>query len=685
MSLLGKKFILLSLTASLSFTSFAKDSRSLKDKELTAARHISEIERILKRRKLPNHKINNAIKAIKDGGIFKNYLTHLEFLSDLKTSLKKDKYFSCNIKSHRTNRVEDEFVSNIRNYCFHTVNYLINDKYYNDIIADDENFSKAIQYLATSRNSLFISKLEEVDKESKIYQHIKKQLIEITLINGLKIDSKLYSHIDFDKDITLLFQNNLHRIKKNKLTITNEFIKQYRQLKNLVKNNEKKKANINEQLSKFLTFEKANEDYIYKKSSWKRVRYIGKLLLNNDDIANANRYFARSYEISYDDESKNESLFLLLWNSIKNENYKESIVTVQNYKLIDEFSNLYTKTKFWIAYSYMKDGNESLAKHLFKLMINGNPLSFYSIIAQDYLPEFDKNYVKSLYFHKNTVNLPKLELADFTQAKQRNIKESNIWHELKFVGKVDKLIYEFIRFNPETDIINRAKLDSLPLEEQRVAIFNYFLHHFKESGDFLSSFKLVSRTIDLNLIRPSKIDITTLFPVLHLDKIKDVNAEIDPLLVLSIIRQESAFNPNARSAVGALGLMQLMPATARQMTNFRKTDEILIPHRNIDAGVRYFKSLLNKFDGNIIYALSSYNAGPHKVTKWAKNLMDVEDPIFQIEQIPYKETRLYVKLIYRNFFFYNLMKDNYILEKSVASTFNAFPKKEAKREISSQL
>ncbi|MFG1482425.1 lytic transglycosylase domain-containing protein [Halobacteriovorax sp. HFRX-2_2] len=683
MSLLGKKFFLFSITASLSFTSIAKES--LKDRELKAARHISEIERILKRKKLPNHKISSAIRSIKDGGIFENYLTHLEFLSELKTSLKKDRYFSCNIKSNKTNRVEDDFVRNIKNYCFHTVNYLINDKYFNDIAKDEENFAKAIQYLATSRNTLFIKKLEEVDKDSKIYQHIKKQLIEITLINGLKIDARLYSHIDFDKDITLLFQNNLHRIKKNKLTITNEFIKQYRGIKKLVKDNATKKADINSQLTKFLTFEKANEDYIYKKSSWKRVRYVGKLLLNNNDIKNANRYFARSYEISYNDESKNESLFLLLWNSIKHENYKESIVTVQNYKLIDDFSNLYTKTKFWIAYSYMKDGNESLAKHLFKLMINSNPLSFYSIIAQDYLPEFDKNYVKSLYFHKNTVNLPKLELADFTKAKQRNIRESNIWHELKFVGKVDKLIYEFIRFNPETDIKNRNKIDTLPIEEQRVAIFNYFLHHFKESGDFLSSFKLVSRTIDLNLIRPSKIDITTLFPVLHLDKIEGVNADIDPLLVLSIIRQESAFNPNAKSAVGALGLMQLMPATARQMTTFRKTDELLKPHKNIDAGVRYFKQLLNKFDGNIIYALSSYNAGPTKVTRWAQDLMDVEDPIFQIEQIPYKETRLYVKLIYRNFFFYNLMKDNYILEKSVASTFNAFPKKEAKRAISSQL
>lgn len=683
MSLLAKSVVLFTFVSSINFSAYAKES--LKDRELRAARHIAEIERGLKRKKLSDYKISSAVKSIKDGGIFKNYLPHLEFLTDLKYKLKKNQYFSCKIKDKHVNRVEKDFVDNVRAYCYHTVNYLLQDRYYNEIVKDEDSFNKAIKHLATKKNRLFTVKLDELDRNSKIYTHIKKLLIEITLINGLKIDTRLYSHIDFDKDITALFQNNLHRIKKNKLTITNEFIKQYSRLKALVKANDKNKKDIQSELDKFLMFEKGNESYIYKRSAWKRVRYIGKLLLNNQDIKNANKFFARSFEISYDDETKNESLFLLLWNSIKSENYKESIVTVQNYELINDFTNLYTKTKFWIAYSYMKDGNESLSKHLFKLMINGNPLSFYSIIAQDYLPEFDKKYVKSLYFHKSGMKLPSLENTDFTKAKQRNIRESSIWHELEYVSKVDKLIYEFIRLDPDKDIAHKSKLESLTKEDKRVAIFNYFLHHFKESGDYLSSFKLVSRTIDLNLIRPSKIDITTLFPILHLDKIEEVNKEIDPLLVLSIIRQESAFNPNATSSVGAMGLMQLMPATAKMMIKFKKKEELLKPHMNIDAGVKYFKSLLNKFDGNIIYALSSYNAGPHKVQKWAKDLMDVEDPIFQIEQIPYKETRLYVKLIYRNFFFYNLMKDNYILEKSVASTFNANPKKVVKREISSKL
>ncbi|MEH0860138.1 lytic transglycosylase domain-containing protein [Halobacteriovorax sp. DPLXC-1] len=681
MNLSGKRLSTFLIVVSMSYFTTAQAKQSTKDREIKAARHIAQIERNLRRKKLSNYSINNAKKAIKTGGIFKSYVGHLDFLSNLKEDLRKNKYFKCNIKSKGINRVEDQFVSNIRDYCYHTVNYLIDDKFYPQIVKDESNFNKAIKHLATTRNSLFTHKLNNIDKNSKVYKYIKKQLIETTLIEGLKIDSNLYSHIDFDKDITYLFQSNLHRIKKNKLTITNEFIKQYNKLKRVVKNNK----DIQTDLEKFLRFEESNNEYIYKKSAWKRVRYIGKLLLNNGDIKNANRFFARSYEISYDSETKNESLFLLLWNSIKQENYKESIVTVQNYNLIDEFSNLYTKTKFWIAYSYMKDGNESLSKHLFKLMIKGNPLSFYSIVAQEYLPEFDKKYVKSLYFHKNTIKLPELTLSDFTELRQRNIKESRIWNELKYYGKVDKLIYEFIRLDPKKDIANQAKIDTLTTEDQRVAIFNYFLHYFKNKKDFLSSFKLVSRTIDLNLIRPSKIDITTLFPVLHLDKIKDVNTDIDPLLVLSIIRQESAFNPEAKSAVGALGLMQLMPATARQMTTFRKQEELFKPHKNIDAGVRYFKGLLNKFDGNIIYALSSYNAGPTKVKRWSKELMDLDDPIFQIEQIPYKETRLYVKLIYRNYFFYNLMKDKYILEESIASTFNTNRPKEAKRKISSQV
>lgn len=104
---------------------------------------------------------------------------------------------------------------------------------------------------------------------------------------------------------------------------------------------------------------------------------------------------------------------------------------------------------------------------------------------------------------------------------------------------------------------------------------------------------------------------------------------IDPLLIYAQMHQESAFKLKARSYKGASGLMQLMPATARR---FGVTD-IYDPKQNIDAGVKYMRWLLNKFNGDVVLALAGYNAGEGAVMKYG------------YEVPPYRETREYVRRI----------------------------------------
>jgi len=104
--------------------------------------------------------------------------------------------------------------------------------------------------------------------------------------------------------------------------------------------------------------------------------------------------------------------------------------------------------------------------------------------------------------------------------------------------------------------------------------------------------------------------------------------QIDPALVRALIHAESAFKAKAVSPAGAQGLMQLMPATAKQLG----VNNALNPQQNIQGGVKYLAQLLREFDGNINLATAAYNAGPGAVKKYGGIP-------------PYKETQVYVERV----------------------------------------
>lgn len=178
------------------------------------------------------------------------------------------------------------------------------------------------------------------------------------------------------------------------------------------------------------------------------------------------------------------------------------------------------------------------------------------------------------------------------------------------------------------------------------------------SGTFLVLNELFQRGDD-ELISSYGVDF--IFPVSFLKEIEMASTEndLDPVLILSLMKQESAFDESAISTSGALGLMQLMPATALDTDQTVKRPQLLTPERNIMIGTKYLKKLLTRYHGNIALALASYNAGPNAVARWLKDFPPKKGILEFIELIPYRETREYVAAIIRNYMWYSRKLGNH--------------------------
>lgn len=144
-------------------------------------------------------------------------------------------------------------------------------------------------------------------------------------------------------------------------------------------------------------------------------------------------------------------------------------------------------------------------------------------------------------------------------------------------------------------------------------------------------------------------DVSIRFPVAHKAIIQRQakKTNLPSTLLFAIARQESAWETDARSRAGAMGLMQLMPRTAKETARkagiSHRRDDLFEPEHNIALGSRYIGELLEQYDNNRVPAIAAYNAGPHRVNKWLKQTDSRLPYDVWIEVIPFGETRKYVQ------------------------------------------
>jgi soluble lytic murein transglycosylase len=146
-------------------------------------------------------------------------------------------------------------------------------------------------------------------------------------------------------------------------------------------------------------------------------------------------------------------------------------------------------------------------------------------------------------------------------------------------------------------------------------------------------------------------DLNLRFPIDYQTEVRKIASDykLEPAHVYAVIRQESAFNKDALSPAGALGLMQLMPKTGsltakKHNIPLASTSLLYEPDKNITIGSAYLKQVMEEYDGNIVLASAAYNAGPHRVKRWLPE--DEEKPAARwIAMVPFNETRNYIQRI----------------------------------------
>jgi soluble lytic murein transglycosylase len=153
-----------------------------------------------------------------------------------------------------------------------------------------------------------------------------------------------------------------------------------------------------------------------------------------------------------------------------------------------------------------------------------------------------------------------------------------------------------------------------------------------------------------------------LSPITHKKQLYQLAGEykIDPLLLASIIKTESGFNPYASSKKGALGLMQLVPATAEAMAaelkiDYQDQEDLYREDVNLRLGTHYFSKLLKANNGHLVLTLAAYNAGPTKVKSWSLDSYGKEQDDL-IAGIPVVETRNYVKRVIKTYRFFKTLQ-----------------------------
>ena len=309
-------------------------------------------------------------------------------------------------------------------------------------------------------------------------------------------------------------------------------------------------------------------------------------------------------------------------------------------------SHLRDQGYYWAGKSYQKLGQKAEARFWIERASEGFPTSYYSARAHAVLGKTENAYIEAPQPGEH------LSVGK-SYTPSTHIPKGDI---LASIGLYRDAEREYDRARRLLGR-NLFALDDLKPRYERVRAMHKALQ-------ISAQLVMLERAQGISMTRAS---FRRLYPTYYWGEINQIarKMNLDPNLMIAIMRQESAFNTTAVSRAGARGLMQVMPQTGRDMARLVKlknfsTADLHDPHTSILLGGKHLSDHMRVFRKDkhrqLSLALSAYNAGLDAAKRWAKRLTKQDVDEF-IERIPYKETRNYVKLVYRNYRVYSYLND----------------------------
>lgn len=555
--------------------------------------------------------------------------------------------------------LQTRVLEDLKSYCRHTFYTAIKNKKISPQL-DQEALLFLMSNLSFALNgehqALFESILPELLSIKSQKEQLTNAIEELIIAEGLQPSSALLKTLGPSTKLTHYIQGTNALDTSAKRYFSEQAREMITEARKLIDKEQYDK--VKEVLPHLVAFYQQNQNYLHQHYIWFNISSIGRSLLYNKQFSLSKEAFEYALHISTSAQL-DDTRFYLLWVDIVSKQWKAAYQLIRDFKYVEEMENHSSKLKYWIARVLTQVGQRALASNIYYDIANNDPMSFYAILSLREISgataarALAQSPLEGTRTPTSEVSIPTLT---FSPTQQRALARLNYWLDLN----LDQ--YSFLEIN---DLYNTPPLQSngLSNEDYHKLLTKSLANFFNGRDKYLHTFRVLNSSLASQQVPLTQQVLEFLFPEKYKDAIQGVDKSIDPYVVLALIRQESAFNPTARSVAGARGLMQIMPATGRSLQRNLTIRQLYNTQTNLRLGIRYFKRLTNLYDGNLVLSLAAYNAGQGNVNSWRKNIFVFDDdPLTMIEMIPFKETRKYVKLIYRNIYFYNLLQQRSLLE-----------------------